>query len=68
VAFYELKCGAHFERCDVKAMEQHVNSCSACILRLRMQECNCEAQYTLGPHSLSCPVNIHYEQKPGKSR
>ena len=30
MAFYNLKCGAEFERCDVALMEQHVKTCLSC--------------------------------------
>lgn len=30
MAFYNLKCGAEFERCDVALMRQHVKSCHYC--------------------------------------
>lgn len=33
MAYFELKCGASFNREDVAEMEEHVRTCSACILR-----------------------------------
>ncbi len=30
MAYYNLKCGAEFERCDVTLMEEHVSGCTIC--------------------------------------
>lgn len=33
MAFYELKCGASFERGQVAELEEHVRNCAVCTLR-----------------------------------